>query len=184
MEKIKFYSLGSQKLSLLNLDYELDSSKTVVTSPNFERAMSKVIIKDLKSLDSRVEKNIKEINKLLLINEINVQINSRYTSKDINKIIDDIEQIVKTILIEGENNKAGLFSFNKKKKKQRLSEINNLVEMLTKNQNDFISMKNEFLKLEERRKALTNIEDDEEEEEKEDPLERTINFYINKKDLM
>ena len=64
-------------------------------------------------------------------------------------------------------------------------EITETLEFLTKSQSDIISIKNEYNKLLERKKLIAPSKEDflNEKLEKEDPLERTINFYMNQSEL-
>lgn len=181
--KIKFYSLGSEKIdfSKINNKEFLDSSKPVVVSEGFNKALKNVIDKDIEFLSNKIKKIIKEINKLLIANnlsedEINADI------KRIDDIVNEVESIISKAIIEKENIKLGLFSTNKKEKKQRYKNIEDCISILSKYQTELISIKNEYNKLNQRKDVLKDSVFDEKNEEivKEDPLERTINFYLNK----
>lgn len=181
--KIKFYSLGSEKIDFSKIDNKefLDSSKPVVVSEGFNKALKNVIDKDIEFLSNKIKKIIKEINKLLIANnlsedEINADI------KRIDDIVNEVESIISKVIIEKENIKLGLFSTNKKEKKQRYKNIEDCISILSKYQTELISIKNEYNKLNQRKDVLKDSVFDEKNEEivKEDPLERTINFYLNK----
>lgn len=181
--KIKFYSLGSEKIDFSKIDNKefLDSSKPVVVSEGFNKALKNVIDKDIEFLSNKIKKIIKEINKLLIANnlsedEINADI------KRIDDIVNEVESIISKAIIEKENIKLGLFSTNKKEKKQRYKNIEDCISILSKYQTELISIKNEYNKLNQRKDVLKDSVFDEKNEEivKEDPLERTINFYLNK----
>ena len=181
--KIKFYSLGSEKIDFSKIDNKefLDSSKPVVVSEGFNKALKNVIDKDIEFLSNKIKKIIKEINKLLIANnlsedEINADI------KRIDDIVNEVESIISKAIIEKENINLGLFSTNKKEKKQRYKNIEDCISILSKYQTELISIKNEYNKLNQRKDVLKDSVFDEKNEEivKEDPLERTINFYLNK----
>ena len=64
-----------------------------------------------------------------------------------------------------------------------MKKIDNSINYLSKTLNDIISIKDEYIKLDQRNKGLDYIVIEDEENEKtikEDPLERTINFYMAK----
>ncbi len=104
--KIKFYSLGSEKIDFSKIDNKefLDSSKPVVVSEGFNKALKNVIDKDIEFLSNKIKKIIKEINKLLIANnlsedEINADI------KRIDDIVNEVESIIRKAKIEKENKK-------------------------------------------------------------------------------
>ena len=141
--KIKFYSLGSEKIDFSKIDNKefLDSSKPVVVSEGFNKALKNVIDKDIEFLSNKIKKIIKEINKLLIANnlsedEINADI------KRIDDIVNEVESIISKAIIEKENIKLGLFSTNKKEKKQRYKNIEDCISILSKYQTELISIKN------------------------------------------
>lgn len=181
--KIKFYSLGSEKIDFSKIDNKefLDSSKPVVVSEGFNKALKNVIDKDIEFLSNKIKKIIKEINKLLITNDLSQhEINADI--KIIDDIVNEVESIISKAIIEKENIKLGLFSTNKKEKKQRYKNIEDCISILSKYQTELISIKNEYNKLNQRKDVLKDSIFDEKKDElvKEDPLERTINFYLNK----
>lgn len=181
--KIKFYSLGSEKIDFSKIirDKKLDSSKPIIASKGFNKALKNVIDKDINFLSNNVEKIIKEITMLL----VKCGIGNEEISSDIEKIddvVNDVETIISKVIIEKESIKLGLFSTKKKEKKQRYKRLEDCVDTLSKYQSELISMKDEYNKLIQRKSVLKDEDLNEEEDDKpkEDPLERTINFYMSK----
>jgi hypothetical protein len=177
--KIKFYSLGSEKIDLSKMKEILDSSKPVIASKGFNRALKSVIDKDINLLANNLKKIAEAITKLLLENGI---INEAI-STDIEKIddvVNDVETVISKVIIEKESIKIGLFSTKKKEKKQRYKKLDTCMNKLSKYQSELISIKDEYNKLAQRKSVLKDEDLNEEEETiSEDPLERTINFYMN-----
>ena len=98
--KIKFYSIGTQKIdfSKLNNELSLDMDKDVVVSESFNKALNTVINKDIKFLKNKVDKIINDINELLVIN----QINDIKLSGNINYLDDlnnDVELIISKLIL-------------------------------------------------------------------------------------
>lgn len=180
--KIKFYSLGSQKIDFSKIanDINLDSSKPITVSSDFNNALRSVIDKDIDFLSDKVKKIIKEIKKSLVINDIDFDIND--SINQIDSIINEIETTISKVIIEKENIKVGLFSTKKKEKKAKYKKLEECVESLSKYQSELISIKDEYNKLLKRKNILgdDNISQEENNIASEDPLERTINFYMKK----
>lgn len=182
--KIKFYSLGSEKIDFSKIinNESLDSSKLVVTSKGFNKALKSVIAKDISFLSEKASSIVSEIIKILTINNFN----DEEIKSDIEKIDDtlnEIEIITSKIIIEKESIKLGLFSTNKKEKKKKQKRLEECINTLTKYQSELISIKNEYNKLKQRSEVLKDVVFDEEKVSytiEEDPLERTINFYMSK----
>ena len=183
--KIKFYNLGSEKINLIKKKNEddLNFSKAFFSSSKLDNAMIKVIQKDIDSLETRMNKIIFEYKTKLDEIGIDNNINSKYSISEINKVIDLPDKLIEDLLLYKNNNKIGVFSADKKNKKERKKLIDNLIEYLNKSKIEIISMNDEYIKLYNRKKNLSlnddfSIEDIEEE----NPLERTINFYVSKKE--
>lgn len=181
--KIKFYSLGSEKIDFSKIvnNEALDSSKPVVASKGFNKALKSVIAKDISFLSEKTSSIISEIIKLLAINNFNEE-EIKGDIEKIDDIINDIEAVISKIIIEKESIKLGLFSTNKKEKKKKQKRLEECVNTLSKYQSELISIKNEYNKLKQRSEVLKDVVFDEEDSDiiKEDPLERTINFYMSK----
>ncbi len=181
--KIKFYSLGSEKIDLSKIKNNegLDSSKPVVASKEFNKALKSVIDKDINFLSGKTSNIVKEIIKLLLINNfINEKI--RDDIENIDDTINDVEAIISKIIIEKENIKLGIFTTNKKEKKKTQKKLEECINTISKYESELISIKNEYNKLKQRSGVVNDVVLDETDlkKVKEGPLERTINFYVNK----
>lgn len=183
--KIKFYSLGTQKInfSKINNSLSLDTDKDVVVSENFNKALNTVINKDINFLKSKVDKIINEINELLVLNQVNdAKLSGNISNLD--DLNNDVELIISKLIIEKESIKFGLFRTKRKEKKKKYNDLEECINKIMKYQKELILVKNEYNKLDERKTIIKDVivEDDEKKEKKEelDPLERTINFYMNK----
>ncbi len=181
--KIKFYSLGSEKIDFSNIsNWEpLDSSKPVIASKGFNKALKSVIDKDIALLSKKISDIVKEIKKTLVINNFtNENISDKV--EDIDEIVNEVETTISRIIIEKESIKLKLFSTNKKLKKERLKNLSDAIDTLSKYQAELISISNEYNKLTQRKMFLKDDSFDNEnsKKKKEDPLERTVNFYMNK----
>ena len=95
-----------------------------------------------------------------------------------------MDELTSELIIKKENIKVGLFTSNKRSLKEKIKQFDDNIRFLSRYQTEFISMKNEYNKLSERNKIVEGtilLEENESEEiKREDPLERTINFYMNK----
>lgn len=181
--KIKFYSLGSEKIDFSNIsNWEpLDSSKPVIASKGFNKALKSVIDKDIALLSKKISDIVKEIKKTLVINNFtNENISDKV--EDIDEIVNEVETTISRIIIEKESIKLKLFSTNKKLKKERLKNLSDAIDTLSKYQAELISISNEYNKLTQRKMFLKDDSFDNENSKtkKEGPLERTVNFYMNK----
>ena len=71
-----------------------------------------------------------------------------------------------------------------KEKRKKIEKLEDSINYLSRCQNDIISIRDEYIKLDERNKGLEDLyqEDDEEDSLNSDdnPLERTVNFYMAK----
>ena len=94
-------------------------------------------------------------------------------------IINSVEIIISNVIIEKDKIKVGIFSTNKKIKREKIASLSILKDSLVKSQTELIAIKDEYNKLIKRKKKVkeesyinkVNIED---------PLERTVNFYMKK----
>lgn len=181
--KIKFYSLGSEKIDFSKIinNEALDSSKPLIASKGFNKALKSVIDKDIDFLSEKTSSIVKEIIKVLTVNNFNDE-EIKGSIENIDDTLNDVEGIISKIIIEKESIKLGLFSTNKKEKKKRYNKLEECVNTLSKYQAELISIKNEYNKLKQRRDVIKDVVFDEEDNEaiQEDPLERTINFYMSK----
>lgn len=183
--KIKFYSMGSERLDFARLSglKSFDSSKPVRASRNFNAALKSVIQKDIDFLSKKIDNITKEITKRLAINGTTLEKKLEGKIQNIDALIIDVETLISNVIIEKNSIKIGVFTTNKKKLKERISKLEDSAEFLAKCQSDLISIKNEYTKLVERNLSIADdgIEpEDNDDLPAEDPLERTINFYMNK----
>ena len=165
---IKFYSLDNIKIS----------------KNEFNKVLDDLTKKDIKFLSNKIDRTIKQINEEFTKHNIALNLNRNYTLKSINELIKDIEDILSKIIIEKDSIKVGVFSTQKKLKKDKLKKYEKLIDFLTKKQNDIISVKDEYNKVISRKNVNEYFSIEEENIVKKDdnPLERTINFYTKKND--
>lgn len=187
ISKIKFYSFGSEKIDLSKIldGNTLDETKPIRPSRQFNEALNSVIKKDISVLDDKIASMLKDITKRLAFNGITMESNLSGNIEDIESLINKVEELVSNLIVQKENIKIGLFTSNKKLLKEKIKKLENSIEFLSKYQTEFISMKNEYNKLTTRNTIIEGAmlsEDNEDEIEKEDPIERTINFYMNKQE--
>ena len=163
---IKFYSLDNIKIS----------------KNEFNKVLDDLTKKDIKFLSNKIDRTIKQINEEFTKHNIALNLNRNYTLKSINELIKDIEDILSKIIIEKDSIKVGVFSTQKKLKKDKLKKYEKLIDFLTKKQNDIISVKDEYNKVISRKNVNEYFSIEEENIVKKDdnPLERTINFYTKK----
>ena len=178
--KIIFYSLGSQRLdfSKFNNIKNYDNNGPIKVSSNFNKALSKVIDKDINSLNNKIKEMIKGIEKYLAIRGVIIKFNETSLDK-IDSIINFTEAKISELIIEKGNNKIGVFTSKKNEKRQRNLKLDECIDYLSKCMTDLISMKNEYNKLTKTKPKVVDTEENEN-TNKEDPLERTISFYMNK----
>lgn len=188
--EIKFYSLGSKRLDLSKIGLkseEIDLSKPVRTSKKFNEALNAVTRKDINVLNKKAKSIQSEITKRLAIAGTILKEKLDFEIKDIESLISRVDEITSNLIITKGNGRVGLFSSNKKLKKDNLKKMDECIEYLSKCQKELISMKNEYNKLMSRSTLIEDIlindsnslSADEEDTTEEDPMERTINFYMN-----
>ena len=181
-EGLLFYSLGTQKIDFSKIQnyFNIDTSKPVIASKGFNQALRNVIDKDINFLVKSSKNILVKVNNLLEKNcgELKLNINNENITSaknDVMKIIDEISDYK-------QKNKIGIFTSDKKSKKEKLKRMDECVESLKKYVVELISIENEYNKLIQRKNKL-GFEENEIEDNKadiEDPLERTINFYMTK----
>lgn len=178
--KLKFFEHGSQKIDFSKLEnlLDLDASKPIEVSKDYNKALKNVIEKDIMFLSRKVREITKEIKKILLSNNINMDLDDDI--ENIENLISKMDIIISDVVVSKGSYKVGLFSTKKKEKKQKTTELDKYLDKLTKYQTEIIAIKNEYDKLKNKREVLKEFQTEENKEDKEDPLERTINFYLNK----
>lgn len=188
--EIKFYSLGSKRLDLSKIGLkseEIDLSKPVRTSKKFNEALNAVTRKDINVLNKKAKSIQSEITKRLAVAGTILKEKLDFEIKDIESLISRVDEITSNLIITKGNGRVGLFSSNKKLKKDNLKKMDECIEYLSKCQKELISMKNEYNKLMSRSTLIEDVlindsnslSADEEDTTEEDPMERTINFYMN-----
>lgn len=182
---ILFYTIDGKLITNLASDNNLlDEKKEIKTSKEFNKALRKVTQKDIDLLQRKITNIIKEIKKMLAMNNILIE---QEIEKDINKIdniINDLEELTSKLIIDKSSIKVGVFSSNKKDKKKKIKNLEKSIETLSEYQKNIISIKNEYNKLVNRSNNIDELQIydiKKKEKKKEDPLERTINFYMNRK---
>lgn len=184
-QKVIFYDFKSNvvDLSKITSTFLINGVTPIGKSKDFNDALRTVIKKDIDALSDRLEVKLSDITKRLALNGtiLNKPLNGKI--EEIDEVIKEIETLISNLIIEKNNIKVGVFTTNKKQLKDKIKKLDDSVEFLAKSQNDIISIKDEYNKLVKRSLSLksetfdTNTKDD---KIKEDPLERTINFYMNR----
>ena len=179
-DKIKFHSLNRSRIDRLKTsDIDNDySSKEFKLSQEYNSVLLSVIKKDIDMLLQKYRNMIND-----LINTLsNNGISNNGFSSDISLIDDTLRNILKLekdIHNKAKKIKVGMFSTNKKKTEKENKE--ELYKYIVKTKNDIIFTKNEYIKLTRRINNVTRNQEEEKDYIEDDPLERTINFYMNKK---
>lgn len=185
MDKITFYSIDGKLINNLSSNKKevLDSNKEIKTSKRFNTALKRVTQKDINYLKNKVIDIVKKMKKTLATNSVFMEDEIDDKIENIDEIISKTEEVISKLIIDKNNIKLGIFSTNKKAKKLKVMNLDRSINYLSKSLNDIISIKNEYNKLIDRSKNISELPVYPQEEEKktEDPLERTINFYMNKK---
>lgn len=187
--KIRFYSMDGEAIDTFNISRAdiIDSKKEIKLTKDFSKALKSVIQKDIDRLSNKLNKTIKEINKHSIICEEKLEDNLDVKIENLDNIINAVEELLSKLIIKKSKIKIWIFSTHKKEKKAKIKTIESTIDYISKSQNNIISIKNEYNKLITRNKNISNIDFEEDfskanKNEKEDPLERTINFYMTKND--
>jgi len=148
-------------------------------SDNYGRALKKVINNDLFLIENKVKKIIFDANKLLKDNGLNISILCDSSLDNIEEIIKEFQKIIDNLNIIKEQRRRKIYAFSRKAKKKEYTELVDCVNVFLKYKNDIISIKNEYNKLKNRDQKIV-INTNKVINSYEDPLERTIKFYMNK----
>lgn len=171
LSKLEFYSIDGKKI-------------TKEENPSeFDKALKKVIRKDINRLSNKLSNITKEIIKESAIAGYVIEDGLDDDIKNIDSLIIKVESVVSDLIVKKGSIKIGLFTSNKKGKKDEIKLLEEKINYISRCQNDIIAIKNEYNKLLKNKdlKGLNLEEKEVETEEKEeDPLERTINFYMAK----
>lgn len=189
-ENIKFYKLGEES-DFEVINYDKNNSEIINIADNKEAddihsrtvkiGLKSIIKKDIESLSEKIDVLNKKIIKQLALNEIILEQPLDNNIENINNIISNLETIISDVILKKSSIKIGLFSRNKAAKKEKILSLTECIDFLTKCQIEFIALKDEYFKLVNRESKLSNLVAEEKTQE-EDPLERTISFYMNRKD--
>ncbi len=183
--KIRFYDFKSEVVSLSRItsSFLIEESNPIGKSKNFNDALRTVIQKDVDVLSVKLKSELAEITKRLALNGTILDKPLEGTIEDIDGVISMVESLISNLIIEKNGIKIGVFTSNKKHLKDKVKKLDESIEFLSKCQNDIISIKDEYNKLVKRSLNLDGeVFDNSTKEDtvKEDPLERTINFYMNR----
>lgn len=182
MDEIKFYGKNEETM---RIPKEIIASASNSSSAYFNEALKCVAKKDIDTLNIKIKKMISEIVKKLVVAGVVLEDEIQYDVSSIDELIDFVETHISNFIIEKGSIKIGLFTSNKKEKRQKIAVLENIISYLNKCQEEFIIIKKEYDKLNKRDLKLDDVSfasEISEELEKEDPLERTINFYLRKQE--
>lgn len=163
---VKFYEFGSAEKK----------------QEKFNDALKSVTEKDIDILEEKLIKTTKEIIKKLVTIGVTLELN--VDVKKIDNVINEVEDLIGKLIIEKESIRIWFFTSNKKQKKERYKQLEDMIDYLSNCQNELVSMKKEYTKLAKRKIKESMVDGDlkDSSKDKEDPLERTINFYIRKQE--
>ena len=182
---ITFFSLGSERIEFSKMVDLIDlNTKSILENQGYNSALKHVLDKDLQFLASNLERINDKIFDVLDSNNICFEYNFDNNLENVSSVVENIKSIIVKLTETKEKSKVGLFTSDRKIKKQKLNNLNNCLEALLRYKNELISIEDEFNKLMLRKSRLGSsvVEVKEEKPVKnEDALERTVNFYLNKK---
>ncbi len=184
---IKFYNLGDESdCEVFNygnktiINNIADSKKEdEIYDKTVKIGLKSIINKDIESLDSKVKSISKRIMKALKLNDVTSAQNLDNEIEKIDDIINNVEIIISNVIIEKDKIKVGFFSTNKKLKREKIASLSALKDYLVKAQTELITIKDEYNKLIKRKKSVTE-ETNTNKKNIDNPLERTVNFYMKK----
>ena len=184
---IKFYNLGDESdCEVFNygnktiINNIADSKKEdEIYDKTVKIGLKSIINKDIESLDSKVKSISKRIMKALKLNDVTSAQNLDNEIEKIDDIINNVEIIISNVIIEKDKIKVGFFSTNKKLKREQIASLSALKDYLVKAQTELITIKDEYNKLIKRKKSVTE-ETNTNKKNIDNPLERTVNFYMKK----
>lgn len=182
MDEIKFYGKNEETMRFSKDVMEAVSTQT---SKHFSDALKSVMEKDLVSLNEKIDKIVLEIIKKLALVSVIYNEKKDYKASNLDELINFVETNVSDLIIEKGSIRIGLFTSKKKEKKNRIKLLEEVINYLTKCQDELVIIKKECDKLSKRDLAIENIEFSSEIKEEsyiEDPLERTISFYMKKQE--
>lgn len=184
-DDIKFYGKNEETM---RFSKDVIAAVSNQSSKHFSEALKSVLEKDLGSLNDKISKIVAEITKKLALVGVVIGEKKEYKADNLDELINFVEQHVSDLIIQKGNIKIGLFTTNKKEKKNRIKLLEEAISYLTKCQDELIIIKKEYDKLNKRDLKDIEIQNVDFPAEigdnlpKEDPLERTISFYMKKQE--
>lgn len=183
-EGLRFYSLGSQKIDFSKIQnfFNINTSKPIIASKGFNKALNNVIDRDIDFLNISLKKIINKVNKLLHSNCEELILELDYNDSDITFVKNKLVEVINQINEYKIKNKVRFLASDKKSKREKQKKLEECISHLNDYQKELISIETEYNKLVQR-KSKISFEESETEDNKleyEDPLERTINFYMTK----
>lgn len=178
MDEIKFYGKNEETMRFSKEVIEAVSSQS---SKHFSDALKSVMEKDMVSLNEKIAKIVLEIIKKLTLVGVICNEKKEYKASNLDELINFVENNVSNLIIEKGSIRIHLFTRKKKEKKNRIKLLEEVINYLTKCQDELIIIKKECDKLNKRDLTIENVEFSSELKEEsyiEDPLERTISFYM------
>lgn len=174
MEDIKFYSIN---------DNNLEENKG--SNNEFDNALKVVLEKDVRALNEKINKIVLNIITSFSKCGVVFSLNKKYDVQNIDELMNLVVDKINDLIMEKASIKIGIFTSNKKEKKEKIKTYDEVIEEINRYQDNINSVKNEYEMLKKRNNNIeetTDLYDTEEkkEEKEEDPLERTISFYMNK----
>ena len=166
------------KITFYTLENKEDKLSEKNESKEYDEALKSIIEKDIALLNNNLNRITNEINKIKAIYGI-VEIEFSPSLDNLKSIIKQIDDLIKNLIIKNDSIKLGIFSLNKKEKKKDKADLENSINSLQKYQIELISIKDEYNKLTERKESIKETKEEVQKEETM-PLERTINFYLEK----
>lgn len=183
---IKFFSLGSESIEFSKMVDLIDlNTKNILENQGYNSALKHVLDKDLQFLASNLERVNDKIFEVLDSNNICFEYNFDNNLENISSVVENVKSIIVKLNETKQQSKVGLFTSDRKIKKQKLNSLNICIEALLRYKNELISIEDEFNKLMLRKSRLSNspveVKTQEKTTKNEDALERTVNFYLKKK---
>lgn len=175
MSKIEFFPLNREAIN---------DGDVYERNPGFSEALKNIVDKDINLLNKKLDTINVEVAKILALTGTLKEEKLEYDVTKIDDFISYLETKIGDIIIEKGSIKIGLFTTNKKFKRERIQTLESSIETLHKYQDDLLMIKKEYEKIVQRKDNVDGIEFETKEDDKtvQNPLERTVNFYIKKQE--
>lgn len=174
MSKIKFFPFNREVF---------DENATYESSSHFNEALKNIVDKDINMLNKKLTTMVNDIAKVLALTGTLGSQKLEYDITQIDDFISFLEVKIGDIIIEKGSIKIGLFSSNKKFKKERILMLEDSINKLHKYQDDLLSLKKEYEKIVKHKDNVDGVAfETKNETTVQNPLERTINFYMKKQE--